>query len=201
MKPRTFAEIFQFYYEYVKPLYSRVQLTNTLPVEVLFEVNAALDHISRHWQYNETEQQAVEKAYAHLKRSCLDIFKLTVKEAIDRAAELSSVDTSIIDNGRFDRELVALVARIKQSAMTARLQEGDARKDDQAAILAFELWSPVYDDCVKLEKDFYLNEHVTWARKKERRGKWTERAIGAGFSLALFVITQLIRHYFFREKP
>ncbi len=96
---------------------------------------------------------------------------------------------------------MALVARIKQSAISARLQEGDARRDDQAAILAFELWSPVYEDCVKLEKEFYLNEHVTWARKKDRKGKWIDRAIGAGVAICVFVIGQLIRHFFFRDKP
>src|SRR5690242_4609010 len=101
-KPKTFPDLFKFYHEYVKLLYSSVQTRNALPVETLFELNAALDHISRHWAYNESEAEVVDKALSHLKRSCLDIFRLKVKEQREQFKELRKVDTSIIDNGDFD---------------------------------------------------------------------------------------------------
>ena len=47
-KPKKFEELFKFYHEYVKLLYSSVQAGGSLPAEVLFELNAALDHVSRH---------------------------------------------------------------------------------------------------------------------------------------------------------
>jgi len=53
MPPKTFEELFKFYLDYVKPLYSGIQVRNALPYEVLFELNAALDHISRKWTYRE----------------------------------------------------------------------------------------------------------------------------------------------------
>ena len=71
--PTTFADLFKFYHEHVKILYSSVQVENVMPVELLFELNAALDHVSRHWCYGESEKEAVEKAYSHLKRCCLDV--------------------------------------------------------------------------------------------------------------------------------
>jgi hypothetical protein len=55
--PQTFKEVFDFYNRYVKLLYCDVQATNVLPVEVLFELNAAFDHTSRHWVYGETEAE------------------------------------------------------------------------------------------------------------------------------------------------
>ncbi len=92
-KPTTFSELFKFYHEYVKLLYSSVQAGGTLPIEILFELNAALDHISRHWAYHEDEASVVDKAYSHLKRSCLDVFKLKVRDAHDQFAELRKIDT------------------------------------------------------------------------------------------------------------
>ncbi len=48
-RPTTFEELFAFYHQYVKLLYSDVQTQNVLPAETLFEMNAAFDHVSRHW--------------------------------------------------------------------------------------------------------------------------------------------------------
>lgn len=51
-------------------------------MEILFELNAALDHLSRHYTYKESEAEAVAKAYAHMKRACLDVFKITLRETL-----------------------------------------------------------------------------------------------------------------------
>jgi hypothetical protein len=137
-----------------------------LPVETLFELNAALDHISRHWAYDETEASAVEKAYAHLKRSCLDVFKLKVKDANIQFTEIRGIDTSILDNGQFDLKLIALYHKIKSGATDARHFEGESRNDDDSHIKAFDRWEPVYQDCILLEKEFYNHASLPWAKKK-----------------------------------
>ena len=46
--PKSLSELFDFYYDRVKPLYTRALASNDLPVELLFETLAALDHLSRH---------------------------------------------------------------------------------------------------------------------------------------------------------
>ena len=166
-KPRTVKELFDFYYAFVKPLYSRVEAENVLPIETLFEINAALDHLSRHWFYGDNEEEAVEKAYSHLKRSCLDIFKLEVKGTVDRYKELQLIDTSIIDNGDLNREMVPLFNEIRAGAASARENEGDARSDDHAQmIVAFDLWTPVYTKCIQFRKRFYLHPRLDWAKRK-----------------------------------
>ena len=165
-KPQTFQELFKFYHEYVKLLYSSVQAGGTLPLEVLFELNAALDHISRHWAYQESEAAAVDKAYSHLKRSCLDIFKLKVKDANDQFSELRLIDTSVLDNGEFDRSLIALHHKIKTGATDARRMEGESKNDDDSSIRAFDLWEPVYRDCIQMETKFYNHPNLLWAKKK-----------------------------------
>jgi hypothetical protein len=107
-EPKTIEELFRFYNDYVKVLYALVQTENMLPNETLFEINAALDHLSRKWIYQDSEAHVVDKAYGHLKRSCLDIFKLQVAEARVQYEELRKLDTSAIDNGEFDKKLHSL---------------------------------------------------------------------------------------------
>lgn len=193
--PKTLHELFAFYHDRVKPLYSAVQLQNQLPVEVLFELNAALDHISRQYTYSEAEQDVVRRAYAHLKRSCLDIFKLAVKDAIDQFNELRKVDTSIIDNGDYDQRLLRLYREIHEGATSARRNEGDCRNDDASAIKAFEMWEPVYGNCVRLTTEFYQHKHVNWAKKIQKHGAWVERGIGFVLGIVASIIASAIWGY------
>ncbi len=165
-EPTTIAELFSFYHDYVKVLYSAVQTENALPQEVLFELNAAFDHLSRRWTYGEEEAAVVRKCYGHLKRSCLDIFKISVREARKQYDELRKVDTSTIDNGEFDKKLLALFANIRSGATTARSMEGNGNTDPTGPIKAFDAWQPVYADCLRLEADFYHHPALDWAKRK-----------------------------------
>lgn len=176
-EPRTFKELFDFYHNYVKVLYSTVQTENVLPSEVLFELNAALDHVSRHWIYEQDESKVVALAFGHLKRSCLDIFKVAVREARRQYAELRKIDTSVIDNGDFDRELHKLFSEIRVGAIDARRLEGDSRKDLDGPIRAFDRWQPVYEACLRLERDFFHHDKIDWAKKRFwMRFAWTSIA-------------------------
>lgn len=124
-EPRTFDELFSFYQDRVKLYYSAVQAENELPTEILFELNAAFDHISRYYIYRQSEEEVVQKAYSHLKRACLDVFKLTLRDTLDKAAELEKLDISLIDNGHYEKELKTLKHSIKLKALEARKMEGD----------------------------------------------------------------------------
>ncbi|OFX16914.1 MAG: hypothetical protein A2Z18_01695 [Armatimonadetes bacterium RBG_16_58_9] len=166
--PTTFAELFAFYDDYVKLLYSDIQTNNVLPTETLYELNAALDHISRFYVYGESEEHVAEKAYSHLKRSCLDIFKLKIKRATDQYDRLLSVDISIIDNGEFERNLHQLYHDATRKAREARRREGKITEDDKEAVPSFELWEPVYSKCIDLEERFFLSPKVDWARVRSR---------------------------------
>ena len=126
-KPRTLQEFFDFYYSDFKPLYGHLQNLNEPPVEMFFEVNAALDHLSRHWQYGASEEDAVSLASAHLKRGCFDAFKIVLRETRDQYDKLLGIDTSIIDNGDFEKRMHQTMAAIATEARAARLAEGDSR--------------------------------------------------------------------------
>lgn len=104
-KPQNFDELFKFYYEDFKPLYNRLHIEGEPPLEMLFEINAAFDHMSRHWYYDEKEVDVVDQSCRHLKRGSFDAFKIMLLKTMDKYNELLNVDTSIIDNGRFDRSL------------------------------------------------------------------------------------------------
>lgn len=164
-EPTTIEELFSFYHDYVKVLYSAVQTENALPQEVLFELNAAFDHLSRHWIYKEEEAAVVRKCYGHLKRSCLDIFKISVREARTQFDELRKIDTSAIDNGEFDKRLLALFSEIRSGATKARSMEGNGNSDPAGPIKAFDAWQPVYANCLRLE-DFYHHPALDWAKRR-----------------------------------
>jgi len=194
-KPTTFQELFAFYHQYVKLLYSSVQAGGSLPTEVLFELNAALDHVSRHWAYGETEAAVVDKAYSHLKRSCLDIFKLKVKDAHDQFSELRKIDTSVLDNGEFDRNLIALYHQIKTEATDARRGEGESKNDADCDIKAFALWQPVYEKCIRLEREFYGHSRLPWAKKKVAFAKRKELWVSVAIAFVVGLITPCQRRF------
>lgn len=166
MKPQSFGELFKFYYDVVKLLYSAVQANNSMPQETLFEINAAFDHLSRRWTEGEDEAFVSEKVYSHLKRGCLDIFKILYRDTIDEHKRLLEIDTSIIDNGRFDAEMLQLISQIKQGARDAR--RGEGRRSDNDVDEAFGKWSEVFEKCEALRREYFLNPNVDWARRKTR---------------------------------
>lgn len=190
-KPGTVGELFNFYYEDFKPLYSHLQTLNEPPLEMFFEVNAALDHLSRHWQYDQDETEAVHAAAAHLKRGCFDAFKIVVRETVDHYEELRRVDTSIIDNGEFDRRMLAAIHDIRAGAVEARQAEGDSRDREQWH-LAYELWEPVYIKCREFDENFYRNPKVEWARKKHSRRAWWHRLEGFLIAVVAGLVVWLI---------
>ncbi len=196
-KPTTIAELFQFYQEDFKLLYNHLQCLNMPPLEMFFEVNAALDHLSRHWCQEEDEIAVVERATAHLKRGCFDAFKLIASDAIALFDELRKIDTSIIDNGEFDKDMHHLIAKIRTGAEAARLAEGDAKDRDRWHV-AYELWEPVYAGCVRFREEFYLSSKVSWAKRKQTVRSWRMRVEGfivgalasAAASIVLWVIAK-----------
>lgn len=167
--PKKFKELFEFYNGYVKVLYSDMQVHNALPNEILFEINAAFDHLDRHYSLGETEEYACKQAYGHLKRSCLDIFKLKVKEAAKCYEKLCEIDIGIIDNGNFINELQRIVRRMKKQAVEARRFEGDKRGDHEQQILAFDKWQPAFKDAITIINDYYDSPKVDWAKRRIHR--------------------------------
>jgi len=166
--PKTLKSLFDFYYDYVKLLYAVVSADNVLPQEVLFEIHAALDHVSRIYTYGESEEKAVAKAYGHLKRSCLDIFKIEFKKLSEQYADLMRVDISIVDNGDFEKNVRLEFAKIKQLAKEARQFEGKNSVGRSKPPEAFDKWYQVFDKGQKFEKDFLLSPKVDWARLKDK---------------------------------
>ncbi|MDR2031412.1 MAG: hypothetical protein LBP86_03950 [Azoarcus sp.] len=189
--PQTFGDLFGFYHTYVKALYSDVQSEDTLPLETLFELNAALDHISRHHVYGEAEAVSVGKSYGHLKRSCFDICKIAVREARKQYDALRRIDTSAIDNGDFDRNLIQLFSRIRKGSRDARLN--DSRPPSLEDIdAAFDAWQPVLADCMRLQTEFYENQHINWAKRRNIKRFIAAAVIGAATAA---VIGQLLQKF------
>jgi len=96
------TDVYRFYAEYAKPIYCEIEArNNTIPVELLFEIHAAFDHLKRFYIGEEEEDLAAKKALSHLKRGMLDAFKLKLKYFNSEIEALlkSKVDFELIDNG------------------------------------------------------------------------------------------------------
>jgi hypothetical protein len=184
---KTLPELFSFYHNYVKLLYGMVESENLVPIETLFELNAAFDHVSRRWIYDEDESRVVDRAYGHLKRCCLDIFKIKYKLVIDHYNELIQLDLSLIDNGDFEGRLRELIAGMKKEATEARRLEGQTRHEDDRTDKCFDLWQPIFNKCLLFELDYYGHKKIDWARKKsqqiERTVTWRQFRLGVFASI------------------
>ena len=189
--PSSFQELFEFYHGYVKPLYADASTENALPQEVLFELNAAHDHISRHWIYAEAEQNVVDQAFRHLKRACLDMFKLRVKEARRQYDELCRTDMDAVDNGEFALRVRKCYNEMRTAAQRARRNEGSP--DTDVAVVAFELWENVYAKCIDMQ-DLYNHPKVRWARRRGVRAflrqQWIGFLVGVCASIVAYFVCE-----------
>ena len=132
-------DVFVFYREYVKPLYCEIEAKdNTLPVELLFEIHAAFDHLRRYFVDGEDESVSTRRAIGHLKRGSLDAFKLKLKffhEDIEKLLS-SGPHLDFVDNSEFLPSLLSDKQKIITTAKSARLQESNQDPD-----LAYDLWT------------------------------------------------------------
>ena len=171
-KDVTFKDLFDFYYSEYKPLYSDVTSANHLSQETLFEVTAAFDHVARFFSPNanpdETESYCAKKAMSHLKRACLDMYKLEYVYTKDVYDKLCRLPINLIDNGEFEKKLHKLFAETRVLAKEARRLEGVKKADSPE--LAFEIWGKAYVNCKRITSDeFYLNPNVGWAKRNRKK--------------------------------
>ncbi len=192
--PQTLEELSQFYHDVVKRLYSVVQAENSLPAEILFEIHAAFDHVTRIHTFGEDQSLAITKAYSHLKRSCLDVYKIYLRDTLDMYEELRKIDTHVIDNGDFDYKLRHLVAEIRKKARHARRVEGDKRSDVDGRIQAFELWQDVANECQVVRDEFYYHKSIAWAKRKASWATVKFFVFGVVTSLIGTIIWQMIQN-------
>ncbi|MGE4351565.1 MAG: hypothetical protein AB7E52_05180 [Bdellovibrionales bacterium] len=158
-------DVFNYYWEYTKPLYCEIEARdNALPVELLFEIHAAFDHLARHTTCGEDLDDCVNKALSHLKRGCLDAFKLkhrNFKDDVDLFLK-NKVDFSYLDNGRFLSSLMKDRRHIDDLVVKARLAESKSDTTD-----AFKYWTEVSlaidSFCDRYLKD---GEKLIWAKNK-----------------------------------
>ena len=106
----TEQDVYKFYNEKVKIIYSEIEArNNVLPIELLFEIHSAFDHLKRIHVDGESAEEQAGKAYSHLKRGCLDAFKLKLKFFNDDQKKVydKKADLRIIDNGTFLTDFIS----------------------------------------------------------------------------------------------
>jgi len=162
-KIETENDVYHFYNEKVKILYSEIEArNNTLPVELLFEIHSAFDHLKRLHVDNETEASCAEKAFSHLKRGLLDAFKLKLKYHNEDYEKLSRLKTDLrlVDNGKFLPLFLSKRKEIINFAKQARVFESQKDIDN-----AFDKWYEASNLIDQFEKDFFDSSKIQWAKK------------------------------------
>ena len=160
----TENEVYEFYNLRVKTAYSEIEARgNELPVELLFEIHSAFDHLKRFHLGEDTEDRASEKAYSHLKRGVLDAYKLKLKYHNMDYKELfvGNQDLKLIDSGKFLPDALKMHSRIVGCAKEARIGEGN--NDDEAA---FEKWYETSVLIDEFEDKYFDSEKITWAKSQ-----------------------------------
>ena len=190
----TEREVFQFYNDTVKVVYSEIEAkNNSLPVELLFEINAAFDHLKRVHVDNESEGIQAQKAYSHLKRGCLDAFKLKLKyfNADVNRIYSKKADLRIIDNGQFLSEFIKEKTEIFDFAKAARLCEGKNDTDK-----ALQNWCDVSARIDIFTEKFFVPEKLNWAEKQSffhfNGNFWIGVLAGIVSSIIVWLITTFV---------
>lgn len=162
-KDKSIVEVYQFYNNRLKPLYVEIEARNKIPVELLFEIHAAFDHMKRIYVEGEKSRICCQKALSHLKRGLLDALKLKLKYFnidIERLL-VAQTDFSLVDNGKYIVSLQQKKATIIQEAKQARLHEG--LKDIEKAL---ESWLRTAEYIDEFESEFLKPEKIAWAKRK-----------------------------------
>ncbi|MBQ9207906.1 MAG: hypothetical protein IJ158_14495 [Treponema sp.] len=186
-------EVFQFYNDTVKILYSEIEArNNTLPVELLFEIHSAFDHLKRYFIDGESEDECCKKAFSHLKRGLLDAFKLKLKYFNDDCNKLlnKKADLRIIDSGTYLTDLLNDRKTIINTARTARLEESKTNIDS-----AFENWCAVSKQIDDFEAKYFDSAKIKWAEKQSffhfNANFWLGVLAGVISSIAVTLLFQL----------
>ena len=186
-------EVFQFYNDTVKILYSEIEArNNTLPVELLFEIHSAFDHLKRHFVDGETEDECCKKAFSHLKRGLLDAFKLKLKCFNDDCNKLlnKKADLRIIDSGAYLTDLLDDRKNIINTARNARLEESKTNIDS-----AFENWCAVSKQIDDFESKYFDSAKIKWAERQSffhfNANFWLGVFAGIISSIAVTLLFQL----------
>jgi len=168
---KILKDVFTFYTEILKPQYCLIEAKdNTLPVEILFEIHAAFDHIKRIYYNGEPEDTVCHHVKSHLARATLDCYKLRLKyfnEDFKNFIHGNGLDRlRLINNGSFYPELNTFKMNITNKGREARYAESQNDKDS-----AFSLWSDVSTMIDAFEKKFFYDPEnkIDWAASLERK--------------------------------
>ncbi len=149
----TEKDVYVFYNERVKVAYSEIEARgNALPIELLFEINSAFDHLKRYHVDGQSEEEAAQKAYAHLKRGVLDAYKIKLKYFNEEYQKMFSDDGNKYKsyNAEIIRDAIRERNRISELATKARLSEGSNNVSD-----AFDGWYAVSIQIDEFEKKYF----------------------------------------------
>ena len=169
------------------------------PVEVLNEIRAILNHLSRIAVLDSADSDEekidlqIHDAEGHLKRALFDCFKYSCISIDDKyrrfRKETRNVDLGVIDNGEFPIELGKKYTKAKNSLTHARLVENDPTMNDSEAV--YERFQKAYVEYTALSN--YIDDSI--AKVERAKHKQTAQQLisyGIGIVGIVFGVIQLL---------
>ena len=169
------------------------------PVEVLNEIRAILNHLSRIavLDSNGSDEEEIDlqihDAEGHLKRGLFDCFKYSCISIDDKyrrfRRDTRNVDLGVVDNGEFPIELSKKYTAAKSALTHARLVENDPTTNDSEAV--YEHFQKAYVEYTALSN--YIDGSI--AKVERAKHKQTAQQLisyGIGIAGLIFGIIQLV---------
>lgn len=169
------AGIYADYTHLFKPLLARVEAEcQELPAQILNEIRAVFDHISRcYWDdaSRDTRLDNLLKARGHLKRACLDCTKMLILtlhvRVEDFRRETRCVDLTVVNNGAWYPEFVRLRAAAVRATQEAKGRE--SRSGDTVEFDFYQLAVNAWDDAwLHIEQNL---DSINWSRRRSIVGR------------------------------
>ena len=197
----TEKEVFEFYNNKAKIIYVAVEArNNVLPIELLFEIHSAFDHLKQFHLGEEEEINSCREAISHLKRGALDGYKIVLRDFNNSYKKLIGIDASYlrsIDNGEFLPKMLKKRKEILRAAGQARLKEGIVDYEN-----AFDEWDKTYQLVTQFEDEFFDHEKIDWAKAENKiqrkRALSKDLALGLVIGIIAGVVATLIYNIIFQ---
>lgn len=174
-----FRNIFINYRLIIRPFISILELLDeNFPVEILNEIRAIFQHLSRCYyciDYDnipiENIKKEISKANGHINRALFDCFKYSCLSLYDEYERFTTafkdVDLSLLDNGEFLPKLHNLSKDVKLADRKARKLEADVGDNQKV----FSLYEDAFNKSCILHD--YINKHISYALKLKRKFRIT----------------------------
>lgn len=178
LKPTSVEDVLHFYNTEVHDALATAMIfENDFPDAVLNEIRNAMTHLGRsiNPKLNSVDKEAeLASAYRHLKRTCLDSFKLSI---LFLAEELDRMITALEDQYLLPEKLHSQLIQLRERRIKMQVREGVKLPDD-VVLNEYKALFNDYDACRAELLEDYGSDTSSGRREIKKRRIRKREALG-----------------------